>query len=107
MVLESKGIVVILGMDWLSKHNILIVWAEKSINLTTLNENELEYVEEPVVIAKGAANSADLNQLDVSPWSEVRVVHEFFGVFPKELSVVPADRDIELVIELVSDTAPM
>jgi hypothetical protein len=35
-VLESKGIVIILGMDWLSKHKVLIDCSKKSIKLTTL-----------------------------------------------------------------------
>jgi hypothetical protein len=35
IVLESKGIGVILGMDWLSKHKVLIDCAKKSIKLTT------------------------------------------------------------------------
>jgi hypothetical protein len=34
-VLESKGIVTILGMDWLSKHKVLIDCSKKSIKLTT------------------------------------------------------------------------
>jgi hypothetical protein len=53
-------------MDWLSKHKVLINWAEKSINLTTLDRKELKYVVEPVVIAKEAINHVKLNQLDAS-----------------------------------------
>jgi hypothetical protein len=34
IVLESKGIDVILGMDWLSKHNGLINCAKKAVRLT-------------------------------------------------------------------------
>jgi hypothetical protein len=37
----------------------------------------------------------------------VPVVNEFSDVFFKELSVMPPDRDIKSVIELVSDTASM
>jgi hypothetical protein len=44
MVLESKGIDVIVGMDWLSKDKVLIDCAEKSIKLTTPDGNKLEYV---------------------------------------------------------------
>jgi hypothetical protein len=36
IVLESKGIDVILGMDWLSKPKVLIDCAKKSVKLTTL-----------------------------------------------------------------------
>jgi hypothetical protein len=56
IVLDSKGIDVILGMDWLSKHNVLIDYAKKSIKLTTLDGKELEYVAEPMATAKGVAN---------------------------------------------------
>jgi hypothetical protein len=56
IVLDSKGIDVILGMDWLSKHNVLIDCAKKSIKLTTLDGKELEYVAEPMATAKGVAN---------------------------------------------------
>jgi hypothetical protein len=61
IILESKGIDVILGMDWLSKHKVLIDCAKKSIKLTTPDGKELEYVIEPVVTAKGVANRVNLN----------------------------------------------
>jgi hypothetical protein len=51
--LESKGIDVILGMDWLSKHKALIDCDKKSIKLTTPDEKEMEFVTELVVTAKG------------------------------------------------------
>jgi hypothetical protein len=40
-VLELKGIDVILGMDWLSKHKVLIDCVEKSIKLTTPKGKEM------------------------------------------------------------------
>jgi hypothetical protein len=36
IVLESKGIDVILGMDWLSMYKVLINYAKKSVKMTTL-----------------------------------------------------------------------
>jgi hypothetical protein len=106
-VLESKGIDVILGMDWLSEHKVLIDCAKKSIKLTTLEVKEMEFVAEPMVIAKGVANRAKVNQLDASQGSEVPVVNEFSDVFPKELPGMPLDRDIEFVIELKPGTSPI
>jgi hypothetical protein len=35
ILLKSKGIDIILGMDWLSKHEVLIDYAKKSVKLTT------------------------------------------------------------------------
>jgi hypothetical protein len=91
IVLESKGIDVILGMDWLSKHKILIDYAKKSVNLTTPEGKELEFITEPVVTAKGVANHVKVNQLDTSQGFAVPVVNEFFDVFPEELAGMPPD----------------
>jgi hypothetical protein len=107
IVLESKGIDVILGMDWLGKHKVLIDWAKKSVKLTTLDRKELEFIAEPVVTAKGMVNHAKINQLGASQGSEVPVVNEFPDVFPEELPGMPPDRDIEFVIELKPGTVPI
>jgi hypothetical protein len=63
----------------------------------------LEYIAEPVVIAKGAANHVKLNQLDVSQGVKVPVVNKFPDVFFMELIVVLPDCDIEFVIEIVPE----
>jgi hypothetical protein len=107
IVLESKGIDVILGTDWLGKHNVLIDCTKKSVKLTTLGEKEFEFIAELVVTAMGIANRAKLNQLNASQGSEVPVVNEFPDVFPDELPGMPPDRDIEFVIELKPGTVPI
>jgi hypothetical protein len=107
IVLESKGIDVILGMDWLSKHKVLINYAKKSVKLTTLEGKEIEFVVESVVTVKGVANHVKVNQLEASQGSRVPMVNEFLDVFPEELPRMPPDRDIEFVIELKPGTAPI
>jgi hypothetical protein len=67
----------------------------------------LEFITEPVVIAKEVANHAKVNQLDASQGSEVPVVNEILDVFYEELSGMPLDRDIEFVIESKPGTAPI
>jgi hypothetical protein len=59
----------------------------------------LEYIIEPVVIARGASNQVKLNQLDVSQGLKVPMVNNFSDVFFEELSVMPPNRDIEFVIK--------
>jgi hypothetical protein len=71
IVLESKGIDIILGMDWLSKHKVLIDYTKKSVKLTTPDGKELEIVVEPVVTSKGDANHANVNQMDAIQGSDV------------------------------------
>jgi hypothetical protein len=107
IVLESKGIDVILGMDWLSKHNGLIDCAKKAVRLTPSSGKELEYVAENLIMDKAASNRMVLNQLDVASTMDIRTVSEFSDVFPKELPGMPPDRKIEFVIELVPVTAPI
>jgi hypothetical protein len=105
--LESEGIDVILGTDWLGKHKVLIDCTKKSIKWTTLDGKELEFIVEPVVTAKGIVDHAKINQLGASQGSEVLVVNEFPDVFPEELPGMPPDRDIEFVIELKPGTVPI
>jgi hypothetical protein len=88
IVLESKGIDVILRMDWLSKHKVLIDYAKKSVKLTTPKGKKLEFVVELVVTAKGVAK---VNQLDASQGFEVPVVNELPDVFPEEFLGMPPD----------------
>jgi hypothetical protein len=105
--LESKDIDAILGMDWLSKHKVLIDCAKKSVKLTTSDGKEMEFITEPIVTAKGVTNRAKLNQMDAIQRSEVLVVNELSNVFPEELPAMPPNRDIKIVIELKPGTAPI
>jgi hypothetical protein len=107
IVLKSKGINVILGMDWLSKHKGMINYAKKAMRLTTSSRKEMEYVAENLVTDKAASNRVVLNHLDAAPTVDVRTISEFPNVFPEELPGMPPDREIEFVIELVPGTAPI
>jgi hypothetical protein len=107
IVLESKGIDVILGMDWLSKHNGLIDCAKKTVRLTPSSGKELEYVAENLVTNKVVSNRIMLNHLDAASTLDIRTVSEYPDVFPEELPGMPPDREIEFVIELVLATAPI
>jgi hypothetical protein len=107
IVLESNGIDVILGMDWLSKHKGMINYAKKAVRLTTSNGKVMEYVVENLVTVKAASNRVVLNQLDAASTMDVRTVSEFLDVFPEELPGLPPDHEIEFVIELVPGTAPI
>jgi hypothetical protein len=91
IVLESKGIDFILGMDWLSKYKVLIDFTKKSVKLTTMDGKEFEFIAEPIITTKGIANRVKVNQMDAIQGSEVPVINEFSDVFPKELPGMPPD----------------
>jgi hypothetical protein len=97
----------ILGMDWLSKHNGLIDYAQKAVRLTPSSGKELEYVAENLVMNKEASSRIVLNHLYAAGTLEIRVVSEYPDVFPEELPSMPLDREIEFVIQLVLGTAPI
>jgi hypothetical protein len=107
IVLESNGIDVILGMDWLSKHKGMINCAKKAVRLTTSNGKEMEYVAENLVTNKAAFNRVVLNQLEAASTMDVRTISEFLDVFPEELPGMSPNHEIEFVIELVPGTAPI
>jgi hypothetical protein len=107
IVLESKGIDIIFGMNWLSKHNRLIDRAKKAVRLTPSSGKELEYVAENLVTDKAASNRIVLNHLDAASTLNIRIVSEYPDVFLEELPGMPSDREIEFVIELVLGTAPI
>jgi hypothetical protein len=102
-----KGIDVILGMVWLSKHKVLIDCVKKSFKITTSDGKEMEFVVESVLTAKGVANRSRMNQMDACQGPVVSVVNGFPDVFTDELPGMPPDRDIEFVIELMLETAPI
>jgi hypothetical protein len=81
IVLESKGIDVIHGMDWLSKHNGLIDCAKKAIRLTPRSGKELEYVAQNLVTDKAASNRIVLDHLDVISTLDIKTISEYLDIF--------------------------
>ena len=52
IVLESKGIDVILWMDWLTKHKGMVYCAKKAVKLTPMNGKGIEYTTEALITTK-------------------------------------------------------
>jgi hypothetical protein len=86
IVLESKGIDMILGMDWLSKHNGLIDYAKKAVMLTPSSAKELEYVAENLVTDKATSNRILLNHLDAASTLDIRIFSEYPDVFSRRIA---------------------
>jgi hypothetical protein len=75
--------------------------------LTPNSGKELEYVVENLVTDRGTSNRIVLNHLDAASTLDIRTVSEYPVIFLEELPGMSPDREIEFVIELVSDTAPI
>jgi hypothetical protein len=102
ILLDSKGIDIILGMDWLSKYDGVIQCAKKAVRLTKKGRTTVEFV--GVVQANPASM---LSQMKVTALEEILVVQEYPDVFPEELLGMPLDHDIEFLIELLPGTPPI
>jgi hypothetical protein len=77
IILDSKGVDIILGMDWLRKYDGVILCAKRAIRLTK---------EDGTIVEFNAAIQADhvslLNKVQGTPLNEIRVVQEYPDVFP-------------------------
>jgi hypothetical protein len=102
ILLDSKGIDIILGMDWLSKYNRVIQCSRKAVKLTKKDGTSVEFV---VMVQSDQDNV--LNQTKAIALEDIKVVREYPDVFPAELPSMPPDRDIEFLIELLPGTPPI
>jgi hypothetical protein len=100
-VLESTGIDVILGMDWLAKHNGIVSFNPRVI--------QLEHPSGIIVRIEPQSPKAATMMCNMSgkEIEEIPVVCEFPDVFPEELTELPPDRDVEFVIELMPGAGPV
>ena len=101
IILESQGLDVILGMDWLSMYGGNIDCASKSILLTTPEGRRIKYV------SRHVPKRTQVNCLTGVVQEEVPVVKDFPDVFPEELPGMPPDRDIEFLIEFFPGIGPI
>ncbi|KAA3473151.1 Gag-Pol polyprotein [Gossypium australe] len=123
MLLPFDEFDVILGMDWLTLHDI-VNYRLKTIELKCENGEVLwvetdESSELPIVISSIAAQryvrkgcEAYLAYVLNTKMSELKlesvpVVCEYPDVFPKELSRLPSNREVEFGIDLVPGTSPI
>jgi hypothetical protein len=101
VVLASKGIDVILGMDWLTKHRGNIACAERAVIVT--NHQGLTVT----CLIHSSLLDSMVNHIQAESPEDVPIVQEFVDVFPDELPSMPLGRDIEFTIDLVPGTKPI
>jgi hypothetical protein len=103
VVLPGLGIDVILGMNWMSGHEVLIDTSTRTIMLREPKGDGAFLVPLP--------RSFDLQNLSCAIQTitlfDILVVCEFLDVFLDELPGLPPDRDVEFKIELVPSTTPI
>jgi Zinc knuckle./Retroviral aspartyl protease./Retrotransposon gag protein. len=113
ILLESKDLDVILGMDWLTRHRGVIDCASRTIKLTNA-KGEVVTFQSPVPRKPGISlNQAAGEEQEVAvekttmKLEDIPIVREYPEVFPDDLTTMPPKRDIEFRIDLVPGTAPI
>src|SRR6187399_512698 len=94
VILGNSDIDLILGMDWLSKHDANIDCANKEVTLT--------HPDEDVIIFTARDNTIRLFSLndkgEINAISQIPVLNEYEDVFPEELPGMPPHCQVEFVI---------
>nr|AAV32171.1 putative polyprotein [Oryza sativa Japonica Group] len=99
ILLESKDLDVILGMDWLSRHRGVINCANRKVTLTSSNGETVSFF-----VSSPKYHGVILNQVALQ---EIPIVQDYPDVFPEDLPGMPPKRDIEFRIDLVPGTNPI
>jgi hypothetical protein len=102
ILLDSKGIDIILDMDWLSKYDGVIQCARNVVKLTKKDGTSVEFL----AMVQSDQDSV-LNQTTTIALEDIKVVREYPDLFPTELPGMPPDRDIEILIELLPGMPPI
>src|SRR6185369_15617718 len=102
VVLDTRGIDIILGMGWLSKVDAVIQCAKRSVLLTSPEGERFEFAATPPTSA-----DCPVNQMKAALIEDIRIACEYSDVFPDDLPGMPPERDIEFIIDLLPGTAPI
>ncbi|GKE61673.1 putative reverse transcriptase domain-containing protein, partial [Tanacetum coccineum] len=95
MPIELGTFDVIIGMDWLVKHDAVIICGEKIVRIPYGNKTLT------VESDKG------VSRLKEKQLEDVPIILDFLEVFPEELPGLPPSRQVEFRIDLVPGVAPI
>ena len=93
----------ILGMNWMSRHGVLIDTSTRVVMLRDPSNQEGFLVQLP----KDISLSCTTNAVQAKSLADIPIVCDFPDVFPDDLPRLPPDRDVEFKIELLPGTAPI
>ena len=114
---------VILGMDWLSRHRVIVDFRMKRVTLRTPNDDEVIFIGERSnhlsnVISATTARKIVLKGCEAylayviytvkarPSVSDIPTVSDFPDVFPEEFPGLPPQREIEFAIDVVPGATP-
>jgi hypothetical protein len=99
IVLGTKGLEVVLGMNWMSAQQGVIDCAKKTITMKSSTGSIVKHVS-----VKPTQTTRCHKSISGPTLEQVPIVCEYSDVFPDELPGMPPDRDIEFIIEHIHGT---
>ena len=88
-------------MDWLKRHHGTISCSDRAVTL--INHNGIKVECHP----QAPKAKPMICKIQAASIEEVPVICEYSDVFPKELCGMLADRDLEFIIDLIPENAPI
>nr|GEY53552.1 putative reverse transcriptase domain-containing protein [Tanacetum cinerariifolium] len=98
MLIELGKFDVIIGMDWLVKHDVVIAFGEKVIRIPYGNKT---------LTVESDKGMSRLKKQKEKRLEDVPIIHDFHEVFPDDLLGLPPLRQVEFQIDLVPGIAPI
>nr|AAM74379.1 Putative retroelement [Oryza sativa Japonica Group] len=107
ILLESKDLDIILGMDWLTRHRGVIDCTSRTIKLT--NGERRSVPQKPGISLNQATGEEEEVAMEktTKKLEDIPIVREYREVFPEDMTTMPPKRDIEFRIDLAPGTAPI
>ncbi|XP_047326921.1 uncharacterized protein LOC124930637 [Impatiens glandulifera] len=120
VVVEMAGFDVILGMDWLTRHEAHIDCKKKTVSLTDQDGRTFQFratpppslsfkIQQP--LSSGVpivlATSYAMLGVQLPRLEDIKVVRDFPGVFPEDINGLPPLREVEFGITLKEGTLPI
>jgi hypothetical protein len=102
LILGLDSVDIILGADWLTRHQAVLDIAARAIEI-----HSPAYGETVLYLPDQGCTCSCAFVMIESPVEKIPVVCDYPDVFPDELPGMPPDRDIEFAIELQPGTAPI
>ena len=114
---------VILGMDWLSRHKVVVDFRMKRVNLRTPSGKEVTFICERSNHLSNVISAATARKMvregceaylayvidtkKAKPsLSDIPIVCDYLDVFPEELPRLPPQREIDFAIDVVPGATP-
>src|SRR4051812_37187409 len=101
IILDSQGLDVILGMNWMTKYEGVLDCANRTVALTTPENKRIRFK------TNFESKGSKLNSLKGVSLDSVTIVSEYPDVFPEEFPGMPPDRDVEYLIDLLPGSGPI